>query len=335
MTPIIEDAVLGSDLDARHYDFLNLGIIFPTPSNLAASDDVRLTDARQPLPGSVTNDSVAAGAAILQSKLDLSGDIPPAWLGVTDTTAAQGDLAEYISNKGAINGYASLGATGKVPTEQLPATTGTGTVTSVGLTMPSQFLVSGSPITGAGAFAVTWAGVADLSWFGNMEGAVGPPQFYTDPLPVSLIPDLDASIVTSGVFDPVLLPVAVGLGGSHAPGAVPDPGDGTGGALATDYLARDMTYKPAPDLGVTYQPTIPNPTFGTSDNVTGPISVTMQSTVSDVIFFYSLTSASTGFLEFPSSGYISLAAGAQMWAYAAHSGYNNSAIVTMTNSNPP
>ena len=335
MTPILEDAVMGTDLDARHFDLLNIGTIDPPPPNLALSTDFRLTDAREPLPGSVTNASVAAGAAISQDKLDLSGDVPPAWIGTSSTTAARGDLAEYKSNKGQPGGYASLDAGGKVPAAQLPGATGTGTVTSVGLTMPAQFSVSGSPVVAAGTLAVAWANVADLSWFGNKSGAPAAPQFYTTPLPDSLIPSLDAAKVTSGIFGAALLPVAVGLGGSHAPGAVPDPGAGGGGALATDYLARDMSYKAAPSLGPTYQPTIPNPTFGASSNITGPVTVSVQSTIADAIFFYSLTSASTDFVEFPEVGYISLAAGAQVWVYAAHAGYNNSGVVTMTNTNPP
>jgi len=40
-----------------------------------------------------------------------------------------------------------------------------------------------------------------------------------------------------------------GLGAGHSTGLVPDPGDGTGGALATDYLARDATWKPIPGGG--------------------------------------------------------------------------------------
>ena len=39
---------------------------------------------------------------------------------------------------------------------------GTGTVTSVGLTMPAQFDVSGSPVTGAGTFAVTLKNTYDI-----------------------------------------------------------------------------------------------------------------------------------------------------------------------------
>ena len=44
--------------------------------------------------------------------------------------------------------------------EAVTPTTGSGTVTSVGLTMPSAFNVSGSPVTTAGTLAVTGAGLA-------------------------------------------------------------------------------------------------------------------------------------------------------------------------------
>lgn len=335
MTPLLDSAVLATDLDAQGFAILNLGLIDPPPPNLVSSDDPRLDDPREPAPGSVTDASVAAGAGIVQSKLNLNGEIPSDWLGTLSNTAARGDLAEYLSNKNQPNGYVGLDGSGKVSSSQLPPTAGFGTVSSVDLTMPAEFSVTGGPVTGAGTLAVTWADVSDLSWFGNKEGAPGPPQFYTDPFPASLIPDLSSSQITSGVFDPALLPVAIGLGSSHAPGAVPDPGDGSGGALATDYLARDMTYKPRPTIGPTYQPTIPDPTLGASTNPTGAVKVSPSSTVPGAVFFYSLVSSSTAFQEFPDSGYVSLPSGDEIWVYAAHSGYNNSNVVNMTNSNPP
>lgn len=335
MTPIIEDAILGSDLDAKQFSLLNLAGLDPIPANLVQSDNPGLTDSRIPLDGSVTNASVAGGAAIDQSKLNLDGDIPPAWLGTAAGTAAQGDLAEYLSNKNQPNGYCGLNAGGKVAAAQLPGTAGSGTVTSVGLQLPLDFAISGSPVTAAGIIHVAWENVGAASWFGNPLAVPGNPHFINTPLPISLIPDFDTAQVTSGIFDPALLPVAVGLGVSHAPGIAPDPGDGSGGALATDYLARDMSYKPVPAIGPAYQPTIPDPTFGISPNLTGPVMVTAISTIKDVIFFYSLTSAATGFAEFPEAGYVSLPGGDSIWVYAAHPGYNNSNVVTMTNSNPP
>lgn len=335
MILLLDTAKLNTDLEADGFNLLNVAALDPVPSNLALSTDPRLTDNRVPLDGSVTNDSVAAGANIAQSKLALNGQIPLAWLGATATTAAQGNLAEYAANKGQPNGYAALDGSGKVPAGQIPTEVGTGTVTSVGLTMPSQFGVTGSPVTGNGTLAVAWNNVSDKSWFGNNEGASAAPRFYTTPIPIQLFPDLDASIITSGTFDPLRLPVAAGLGPGHASGAAPDPGDGTGGALATDYLARDMNYKPAPTLSPSYQPVIASPTITPSGAITGPVMVSAQDTVAGVTFFYSLTSDATGFAEMPAVGYVTLDAGATIWVYAARQGYTNSAVVDFTNTNPP
>jgi hypothetical protein len=339
MIPIIEDAILGSDLDCRFYDLQNVKSLDPIPPNLATSDHPGLSDAREPLPGSVTDESVAIDAGIVQSKLNLNGQIPPGWIGTTPGTAADGSLAEYLANKNMPGGYAGLDSTGKVPPSNLPTSAGAGTVTSVGLTMPSDFGVLGSPVTGAGTLQVQWAPVLDLSWFGNKEGISGPPQFYTDPMPPSLIPSLDASKVTSGVLDPALLPPAVG-GIDHAPGAMPSPGTGTGpGELPSDYLARDMTYKKFPDVPDVVQPTLPAPKLVTEKPVSDPVAVIvslveMQGTppeevdISDKhhVFFYSTTSPGTsGFKEFPPEKFIHLDAGINdVWAYVAHAGMNNS-----------
>ena len=327
MTPIIENAILSTDLDGRFNDLLNIGELIPVPLNLATSDNPALSDSRTPLPGTVTDASVAPGAAIVQSKLSLNGVIPTAWLGTSSNQAARGDLAEYVANKNQPNGYAGLDGSGKIPNANLPGTTGTGTVTSVGLAMPAAFTVSGSPVISAGVISVGWAAVTDLSWFGRNAGSSGAPQFYTTPLPPSLIPALDASIVTSGVFGAALLPVAIGLGVTHAPGAVPDPGDGTVG-LASDYLARDMTFKGVPLIGPPFQPIIPNPTFVAGVGPGYPVAWSILSSVPGATIFYSLTSGTSGFSELPDSGFVSVPVAGTLYAYAAHAGYNNSAVVS-------
>ena len=326
MTPILENGVLGTDLNAAFFDLLNVNALDPPPPNLATSDDIRLSDSRPPIPGSVTDASVNAAAAIAQSKLALTGAIPSAWLGTASGTAARGDQAEYLANKNQPGGYAGLDGSGKIPASVLPGATGTGTVTSVGLTMPATFTVSGSPVTAAGTLGAAWAAVTDQSWFGRNAGSPGAPQFYTTPLPVALIPSLDASIVGSGTFAPARLPVAVGIGISHAPGAVPDPGDGSVG-LGTDYLSRDMSFKPLPAVAPGYQPALPNPTFSVGLGPGYPKSVVIQSTVSGVVFFYSLTSSSTGFIESP-DGSLTVPATGTLYAYVASPGYNNSAVVS-------
>lgn len=327
MTPIIEDSILDTDLDAQFHDLLNINALLPAPANLVSSDDPRLTDGRVPIPGSVVDASVSATAGIQQSKLNFNGPIPLTWLGITAITAAQGDLAEYLSNKNVPLGYCGLDATGKVPPAQLPGTTGTGTVTSVGLTMPSSFTVSGSPITSAGSFSVAWNAVTDLSWFGNNSGAAGPPQFYTTPLPLSLIPPLDASMVQSGVLDPARLPIAVGVGPLHAPGAVPDPGDLIGDAQPTDFLARDMTYQKVPLIGPTYQPVCPGPTLSISAGP--PYIVTITATLVGSSLFYSIDNAVGGFAPVPANGQVTINSNQIVYAYAARSGYTNSNIEVM------
>lgn len=334
MKMLLQEAYLNSDFDAALFDLKNVGLVDPVPSNLAASDDSRLTDDRVPLDGSVTNASVAAGAAIDQSKLALDGNIPTAWLGTGATQAAQGDLAEYLSNKNQSNGYPGLDSGGKILSAQLPAAVGTGTVTSIALTMPAEFSITGSPVTGAGTLAAAWVAVADNSWFGNKSGGAAVPQFYNSALPAVLIPGLDAAKVISGLFAVARLPLAAGLGVGHAAGAAPDTGDGTAGALATDYLARDMTYKAFPAIGPAYQPTVATPTINASTNPTGDKTISFEDTVEDVTFFYSTTSGAAGFAEVPDAGYITLAPAATVWVYAARAGYNNSAIANYTNPNP-
>jgi hypothetical protein len=55
---------------------------------------------------------------------------------------------------------------------------GTGTVTSVGLTMPPEFIVGGTPVTDAGTFAVSKANQnAGVVWAGPPSGSPGPPTF--------------------------------------------------------------------------------------------------------------------------------------------------------------
>lgn len=315
----IQNGLLLSDLDADGFNLLNVGSIVPVPLGLVADDDPRLTDARAPLDGSVTNESVAEDAAIAQSKLNLNGGIPAGWLGTTDTTAARGDLAEYIANKGQPDGYASLDSGGLVPVAQLPDGAGSGTVTSVGLTMPAEFNVTGSPITSNGAFAVAWANAPGTSWFGNDTGGSATPAFKTTEIPGALIPDLDAAKITTGVFDPDLLPVAVGVGVSHAPGAVPDP-EASGDV--TDYLARDMTYQPVPTFDLPYQPNVPDPTF-TVNPTGGGANVIVTRGLLGSNLFYAIDAGDFAIY----TGTVFVATGSVIYAYGAAAGYNNSSVV--------
>lgn len=334
MTPIIEDAVLGTDLDGQFHSLLNIGSLDPVPSNLVTSDDPRLTDQREPAPGSVTNLSVADDAAIDQSKLDLNGQIPTAWLGTTPGTAAQGDLVEYLSNKDQPNGYVGLDSSGQIPTAMLPDEVGLATVNSVGLSMPTDFIVVNSPITTSGTIQVRWKLLDGEAWFGALA-ANTPPTFQYGALPLSLIPNLAAGQVTSGTFNPARLPLAKGVGETPPrTGCVPDPGPGGTGILATDYLARDMTWKHAPTISVSYQTDLPAPTL-TVTTPGPPRTVSVGYDIADpdndqfqdAIFFYSTAASNSGYAEFPEVNYVQVPAGQTIWVYAAHPGFNNSVIV--------
>jgi len=71
---------------------------------------------------------------------------------------------------------------GRIPDQVYPdqacLSTGSGTVTSVALSMPAEFSVAGSPIVGAGTFAVTKAVQnANLVWAGPASGSAAAPTF--------------------------------------------------------------------------------------------------------------------------------------------------------------
>lgn len=97
---------------------------------------------------------------------------------------------------------------------------GTGSVTSVGLSMPSDFSVAGSPITSTGTLAVTATNQsANVVKAGPSSGAAAAPSYRA--------------------LVPADLPTMVASGASHAGGAVPDPGSTAG---STKYLREDATW---------------------------------------------------------------------------------------------
>ncbi len=89
---------------------------------------------------------------------------------------------------------------------------GSGTVTSVGLTLPSIFTVTGSPITTTGVLNATLASQPAATVFAAPTGSAGAPTFRT--LAATDIPDLDASKITTGI-----LSIAQGGTGATTPGA--------------------------------------------------------------------------------------------------------------------
>ena len=152
------------------------------------------------------------------------------------------------------------------------------------------------------------------------------PAFQSTPITVSMVPPLPASKITTGTIDPARLPIAIGVGPTASSGIVPDPGP-TGNV--TDYLARDMTYRPVPTIGPAYQPTADSP-------VLVPLSVGANVTVSiscplfGASLFYRISPA-TDYAPVPSSLTVNVLSGQTLNVYAAKAGYNNSDIATYTN----
>ena len=58
-------------------------------------------------------------------------------------------------------------------------TLGAGTVTSVGLSLPGDFTVTGSPVTGSGTLTATWASVGANKLLAGPDGTPGTPGFRT------------------------------------------------------------------------------------------------------------------------------------------------------------
>jgi hypothetical protein len=128
------------------------------------------------------------------------------------------------------------------------AASAAGTVTSVALTAPAEISVAGSPITGAGTLALTWANAtANRVFAGPTSGSPATPAFRAlDPLD---IPNLAASKIASGQL-------ALARGGTNADlsatgGANQFLKQSSAGAAITvgALVAGDI-----PDLSATYQP---------------------------------------------------------------------------------
>ena len=235
--------------------------------------------------------------------------------------AARGDLVQYKAQKGQLNGYCPLDINGQMPSAFYPLSGG-GSVNYVELSMEAFVLSPRSVDHGSVNFVALWDEAPAQSWFGTTLDEH--PQFHTSPIPVSLIPDLPASQIGSGVFVLSRLPFAQdgaasgapGIGTSPiAPGILSDPG---AKGDPTDYVARDMTYKkmaPPP----TYEPMVPDPAIVYSS---GRISFT--DSLADTSIFYRLDFTGL-FAPAPAAPFL-VDPGVTVEAYGAKIGYQNSNI---------
>lgn len=105
---------------------------------------------------------------------------------------------------------------------------GMGTVTSVGLSMPSIFTVTNSPVTTSGTLTAALANQNQRLVFASPVNSNGTPTFRT--LDALDIPNLDAAKITTGVF-----PVAIGGTGLSALGTAGQSIRVNAGGTALEY----------------------------------------------------------------------------------------------------
>lgn len=145
--------------------------------------------------------------------------------------------------------------------------TGSGTVTSVGLSLPSIFSVSGSPVTTSGTLTGTLATQsANTVFAGPTTGGAATPAFRA--LVAADIPSLDASKITSGTFA-----VAQGGTGLSALGTANQLLRVNAGATALEYFTP--SYLTA------------NQTITLSGDVTGSGSTSITTTIAAAAVTYS------------------------------------------------
>lgn len=157
-------------------------------------------------------------------------------ISTTDATVGTYGDATHVASvvvdaNGRITGISSVGIT----------TGGTGTVTSVALTVPSEFAVSGSPVTSSGTFAVTWnaAVTAAHGGTGQASYAVGDILYASGATALSKLADVATgnALISGGV---TTAPTwgKIGLT-THVSGTL---GAANGGTGLASYTVGDLVY---------------------------------------------------------------------------------------------
>lgn len=161
----------------------------------------------------ITNTQIDAAAAIVYSKLSLSGGILNADVNASAAIAysklnlsaaiQNGDIAAAIItfNKWASNSCTSgqfpmyNGSSWGCRSLVVADVSGAGTVASVALSLPAIFSVSGTPITTSGTFSATLASQSQNLFFASPSGSSGVPSFRA-----MVNADLPTSGATAGSY---------------------------------------------------------------------------------------------------------------------------------------
>ena len=122
-------------------------------------------------PATATTGAVTLGGTLAIASGGTNGSATPTAYGV-----AYGDGTAYAFTAAGTTGQVLTATTSGSPTWAAPATSGT--VTSVGLSMPTQFTVTNSPVTSSGTLTASWnTQTANYVLAGPTTGAAAVPTF--------------------------------------------------------------------------------------------------------------------------------------------------------------
>ena len=208
-----------------------------------------------------TNLNIANNRASIYTNFEYGGNLYRTTLGqlsdinIYNARSLQGN---FVSSNSPTTGYVlKWNGSAWAPAVDETGGGGSGTVTSVGLSMPSIFTVSGSPVTTSGTLTATLNSQSQNLFLASPSGASGVPSFRG--LTALDIPGIDASKISTGT-----LPVARGgtgrtsntayalmVGGTTTTGALQQvSGVGTAGQVLTSNGAGALpTWQAAPTGG--------------------------------------------------------------------------------------
>ena len=186
---------------------------------------------------------------------------PGSILGGTDSNVQFGTLA----NNDLIAYDSTLGYWKNIPGSSY----GTGTVTSVGLSLPAIFTVSGSPVTTTGTLTAVLASQTANYFFAAPNGLAGAPTFRA--IVAADVPTLNQN--TTGTASNVTGIVAVANGGSGQATAQLAMNTFAGAVTSGSYLRGNGTNVVMDTIPVADVPTLNQNTTGTASNVTGIVAV--------------------------------------------------------------
>lgn len=275
----LDDTILHSFSGAKHARFVQS---LSANTTLGPGVDVAVVDASG---GAVVItlhalSSEREGQTVLVKKVDSSVNTVTVQRGSTDTIEGATSLSLTAQHSSAL--LVATTVTGQWRIAALRPSTG-GTVTSVALTVPTGFAVSGSPVTSSGTLAVTEnTQSANTVKAGPTSGGAATPGYRA--------------------LVPADYPAFVASGGSHAAGAVPDPGSSAG---STRFLREDATWQvPAGGGGTGTTAVLLD--YALASDLAAPLTLT-SGTWTDIIGNQSFTvGATTSNVEVDVSGYMAV-----------------------------